>query len=180
MKSEKACAQRNVIWHSAACQRMFRAEKVDVFLPCASPKGYVGMRVRRHGPRQMRWYFPCKKRMRQQCRVGVPDHIRPERRGWQNTRHRGFRTVDIRERIGERRGGVERFCTRKRRCGGYRRIGHVRVRRARRLGGRSKGGPAVCRKGGEGGGLNADLAATSGCGIHAEGGGICVRRINHL
>jgi hypothetical protein len=50
------------------------------------------------------------------------------------------------------------------------------VRRARQLGDRSKGGPAVCRRGGEGGGLNTDLAATSGPGIDAEGGSTSARR----
>jgi hypothetical protein len=177
MKSGKVYAQRNVIWDIAAFQGMFRSENVDVFLPCASPKGYVGMRMRRHGPRQMRWHFSCKKWMRHQCGVGVPDHIRPERRGQRNPRHRGFGTVHIRERIGERRGSLERLSTRKRRCGGYHGIGRVRVRRARRrLGGRSKGGPAACRRGGEGGGLNTDPAATSGPSIDAEEGGIWVRR----
>jgi hypothetical protein len=121
MKSEKVYAQRDVIWYNAAFQGMFRRENVDIFLPCASPKGYVGMRVRRHGPRQMRWYFSFKKRMRRQCGVGVPDHIRPERRGQGNPHHRGFRTVNIRERIGERRGSLERLC--KRRCRGCRGIG---------------------------------------------------------
>ena len=78
---KKVYVQRNVIWHYAVFQGMFRRENVDIFLPCTGPKGYVGMRVRRHGPRQMRWHFPCKTRMRQQCRVGVPDHVRPERLG---------------------------------------------------------------------------------------------------
>ena len=155
---------------------MFRRKNVDIFLPYASPKRYVGMRVRRNGPRQVRWHFSCIKRMRQQCRVGVPDHIRPERRGQRNTRHRGFRTLNIRERIGERRGSLERLCARKWRCGGYRRIDRVRVRRVRRLGGRSKGAPAAFRRGGEGGGLNTDPAATPGLSIDAEGGGIWVRR----
>jgi hypothetical protein len=175
MKSGKVCAQRNVIWDIAAFQRMFRSENVDVFLPCASPKGYVGMRMRRHGPRQMRWHFSFKKWMRRQCGVRVPDHIHPERRGQRNPRHWGFCAVNIRERIGERRGSLERFCTRKRRCGGYHGIGRVRVRRARRLGGRSMGGPAACRRGREGGGLKTDHATTFGPGIDVEGGGIWVR-----
>jgi hypothetical protein len=175
MKSGKVYAQWNVIWHNAAFQGMFCGENVDVFLPCASPKGYVGMGVRRHGPRQMRWHFSFKKRMRHQCGVGVPDHIRPERRGHGNPRHRVFHTIDIPEWIGEKRGSLERLCTRKRQCGGYRGIGRVRVRSTRRLGGRSKGGPSACRRGGEGGGLNTAPAATDGPGIDAEGGGIWVR-----
>jgi hypothetical protein len=74
MVSKKVHAQRNVIWHYAAFQGVFRRESVDVLLLCASTKGNVGMRVRRHGPRQMRWHISCKSRMRQQCRIGAPGH----------------------------------------------------------------------------------------------------------
>src|SRR6266436_9152612 len=53
MKSEKVYAQRNMIWHSAAVQGMFRSECVDVLLPRTGAKGNICMGVRRHGPRQM-------------------------------------------------------------------------------------------------------------------------------
>jgi hypothetical protein len=56
MESQKLHAQRNVIWHNAAVQRVRRRENVDVVLICARAKRNVCMRVRRHGPRQMRWH----------------------------------------------------------------------------------------------------------------------------
>lgn len=142
MEPEKLHAQRNVIWHNAV-QGVCSRENVDVLLLCAGAKGNVCVRVRRHGPRQMRWHISCEKRMRQQCRVGAPVHSRRERCGGRNAQHGGIRTINVRERIGARRGSLEGICPCKGRGGWYTGNGRVRVRRAQQLGGRSVGRPGA-------------------------------------
>ena len=65
------------------------------------------MRVRRYGPRQMRWHIFSEKSMSQQRRVCAPRH--PRRKwGWRrHPEHGGVRIVDVREWVRAHGGSLK-------------------------------------------------------------------------
>jgi hypothetical protein len=123
------------------------------------------MRVWRHGPRQTRWHISREKRMRHQCRIGVPrGRGRCEWTERGPYEHGRLRIDHIREWVRTRGGGLEGFGQRERRAEGRSRYGGVGCGELDDVGVHSEGRPTFPRNGRE----QAGPTATTGLGCDAR------------